>query len=161
MIINELDMILDDGSDVTIEAVQQTAKDETRLTILSEQFVSAKERKAELEAELKAVKAEIERLDRDLSDEMALMEYDNFSRKGKTFFLRSRLFASPKSGCKEELFSVLREKGYGDMITESVNANTLSSFVKEKREENNGEIPEWLNEVVNSYEKISVGTHSK
>ena len=55
----------------------------------------------------------------------------------------------------------MRKRGYGDMITESVNANTLSSFVKEKREENDGEIPEWLTEVVNSYEKTTVGTRTK
>ena len=161
----ELDVILDNGTNEPTDnaqaAVKDAVKDESRLTVLSEQFVAAKERKEALEAELKAVKAEIERLDREFSDEMILMEYDSFSRKGKTFFLKSRLFASPKAGCKAGLFSALRKRGYGDMITESVNANTLSSFVKEKREENDGEIPEWLTEVVNSYEKTTVGTRTK
>ena len=145
----ELDVILDNGTNEPTDNAQPTVKDESRLTVLSEQFVAAKERKEALEAELKAVKAEIERLDREFSDE------------GKTFFLKSRLFASPKAGCKAGLFSALRKRGYGDMITESVNANTLSSFVKEKREENDGEIPEWLTEVVNSYEKTTVGTRTK
>ena len=182
----ELDVILDNGTNEPTDNAQPTVKDESRLTVLSEQvlseqFVAAKERKEALEAELKAVKAEIERLDREFSDEMILMEYDSFSRKGKTFFLKSRLVASPKAGCKAGLFSALRKRGYGDMITESVNANTLSSFkrgygdmitesvnantlssfVKEKREENDGEIPEWLTEVVNSYEKTTVGTRTK
>ena len=161
MLMKELDVILDNGTNEPTDNAQPTVKDESRLTVLSEQFVAAKERKEALEAELKAVKAEIERLDREFSDEMILMEYDGFSRKGKTFFLKSRLFASPKAGCKSGLFSALRKRGYGDMITESVNANTLSSFVKEKREENDGEIPEWLTEVVNSYEKTTVGTRTK
>ena len=139
MIMKELDIILDNGTSEPKDKAQAAVKDESRLTVLSEQFVAAKERKEALEAELK----------REFSDEMILMEYDSFSRKGKTFFLKSRLFASPKAGCKAGLFSALRKRGYGDMITESVNANTLSSFVKEKREENDGEIPEWLTEVVN------------
>ena len=98
MIMKELDIILDNGTSEPKDKAQAAVKDESRLTVLSEQFVAAKERKEALEAELKAVKAEIERLDREFSDEMILMEYDSFSRKGKTFFLKSRLFASPKAG---------------------------------------------------------------
>ena len=43
------------------------------------------------------------------------------------------------------------------MIKEGVNANSLSSFVKEQRELNKEEIPEWIAEVVNTFEKITVG----
>jgi len=42
-------------------------------------------------------------------------------------------------------------------VQENVNANTLSSFVKEQKENNKDTIPEWLSSVVNAYEKISVG----
>lgn len=37
------------------------------------------------------------------------------------------------------------------------NANTLASFVKEQMAENGDEIPDWLSEVVSTYEKVSVG----
>ena len=52
----ELDVILDNGTNEPTDNAQPTVKDESRLTVLSEQFVAAKERKEALEAELKAVK---------------------------------------------------------------------------------------------------------
>ena len=63
MLMKELDVILDNGTNEPTDNAQAAVKDESRLTVLSEQFVAAKERKEALEAELKAVKAEIERLD--------------------------------------------------------------------------------------------------
>lgn len=51
----------------------------------------------------------------------------------------------------------LKSNGFGEIVTETVNANTLASFVKEQREINNDEIPEWISAVVSSFEKVSVG----
>ena len=55
------------------------------------------------------------------------------------------------------MFAALKSNGFGEIVTETVNANTLASFVKEQRELNNDEIPEWISEVVSSFEKVSVG----
>ena len=55
------------------------------------------------------------------------------------------------------LFDALRAEGYGDMITETVNANSLSSFVKEQIAENGDELPGWLHGLVNVFEKTTVG----
>ncbi len=128
---------------------------------LAEQLSAAKQKKKELKDQVKTANAEIDRLDRELSDAMATMDCPNFSHAGYTFYLSSRLFASPQSGKKEELFTALRENGYGSIVTETVNANTLSSFVKERMEENEGDIPEWLTEVISTHEKISVGVRKK
>ena len=54
-------------------------------------------------------------------------------------------------------FDALRAEGYGDMITETVNANSLSSFVKEQIAENGDELPSWLHGLVNVFEKTTVG----
>ena len=55
------------------------------------------------------------------------------------------------------MFAALKSNGFVEIVTETVNANTLASFVKEQRELNNDEIPEWISEVVSSFEKVSVG----
>ena len=39
---------------------------------------------------------------------------------------------------------------------ETVNANSLSAFVKEQIEENGDVLPEWLDGLVNVFEKTSV-----
>ena len=51
----------------------------------------------------------------------------------------------------------LKDNGYGDIVTETVNANTLASFVKEQKTLNADEVPAWLADVVNIHEKVSVG----
>ena len=128
-----------------------------RIFQMADELKAAKEQKKELEAQVKEVNARIDELDKELSDAMADHELDKFTRNGSTFYLNSRLYASPKAGMKEELFAALIARGYGDLITQTVNANTLSSFCKEQRETNNEEIPAWLSEVVNAHDKITVG----
>ena len=125
--------------------------------IMADKLKDAKDRKKDLEALVKELTAEIEQLDRDLSDAMAEEEVEKFSRNGSTFYLSTRLYASPLAGQKEELFRALRENGFGELITETVNAQTLSSFVKEQAKENGEVVPEWIAEVTNVYEKVSVG----
>lgn len=125
--------------------------------IMADKLKDAKDRKKDLEAQVKELTAEIEQLDRDLSDAMAEEEVEKFSRNGNTFYLSTRLYASPLAGQKEDLFRALRENGFGELITETVNSQTLSSFVKEQAKENGEVVPKWIAEVTNVYEKVSVG----
>lgn len=131
--------------------------DNTQIFELADQLKAAKEQKKELDAQVKEVGAEIDRLDLALSDAMAEAECERFSRNGSTFYLNTRLYASPVAGRKEELFAALKENGYGSIVTETVNANTLSSFVKEQMAENDEEVPAWLAEKISTFEKVSVG----
>ena len=124
---------------------------------LADQLKAAKDKKKELDAQVKELGAEIERLDLALSDAMTEAECERFSRNGTTFYLNTRLFASPIAGQKEDMFRALKSNGYAELVTETVNANTLASFVKEQKELNNDEIPDWISSVVSVFEKVSVG----
>ena len=124
---------------------------------LADQLKELKDRKKDLETEVKLITAEIDRLDLELSDAMAEAECERFSRNGNTFYLNTRLFASPVAGRKDDMIFALKDNGYGDIVTESVNANTLASFVKEQKSLNDDEVPAWLADVVNIHEKVSVG----
>ena len=61
------------------------------------------------------------------------------------------------AGRKEELFAALRGEGFGDLVYETVNANSLSAFVKEQISENGDTLPAWLDGLVNVFEKTTVG----
>lgn len=124
---------------------------------MADKLKAAKDRKKELDAQVKDVAGEIESLDLALSDAMAEAELDRFSRNGSTFYLNTRLFASPAAGRKDELMKALKDQGYGSIVVETVNANTLASFVKEQMAANEDVIPEWLSDVISTYEKVSVG----
>lgn len=124
---------------------------------LADQLKAAKDKKKELDTQVKELGAEIERLDLALSDAMTEAECERFSRNGTTFYLNTRLFACPMAGRKEDMFQALKSNGYAELVTETVNANTLASFVKEQKELNNDEIPDWISSVVSVFEKVSVG----
>ena len=124
---------------------------------MADKLKAAKDRKKELDAQVKEVNAEIESLDLALSDAMAEAELDRFSRNGSTFYLNTRLFASPAAGRKDDLMQILKDQGYGSIVVETVNANTLASFVKEQMAANEDVIPGWLSDVVSTFEKVSVG----
>ena len=129
----------------------------TQIFEMADRLKTLQEQKKDLEAQTKALGAEITELDLHLSDAMTEAELDRFSRNGSTFYLKSRLFASPAAGRKDEMMQALKENGYGSLVTETVNANTLASFIKEQREITGEEVPTWLSETVSTYEKVSVG----
>ena len=131
--------------------------DNKQIFEMADRLEALQEQKKESEAKLKVLGAEIDALDTELSDAMADAELDRFSRNGHTFYLKSRLFVSPSAGRKDEMISALRANGYSSLVVESVNAQTLSSFVKEQRELNEGKDPDWFNGTISSFEKISVG----
>ena len=131
--------------------------DNTKIFELADRLKSLQAEKKEMEAKVKALGAEIAETDLQLSDAMTEAEVDRFSRNGNTFYLKSRLFASPVAGRKDEMMQALKENGYGSLVTETVNANTLASFIKEQRELTDEEIPSWLDGTVSTFEKVSVG----
>ena len=127
------------------------------LFALADELRELKETKKRLEDELKAVGLEIDRVDASLAQRMADTETQNFTRNGTMFCLTSTTRASATAGRKDELFAALRKAGFGDLVYETVNANSLAAFVKEQTTENGDILPEWLDGLVTVFEKTTVG----
>jgi hypothetical protein len=127
------------------------------LFALADELSELKESKKRLEDELKTVVLKIDRVDAVLAQRMADAETQNFTRNGTMFCLTNTTRASAAAGRKDELFEALREAGYGDLVYETVNANSLSAFVKEQTTENGDALPQWLNGLVTVFEKTTVG----
>ncbi len=127
------------------------------LFALADELRELKETKKRLEDELKAIGLEIDCVDACLAQRMADAETQNFTRNGTMFCLTNTTRASATAGRKDELFAALREAGYGDLVYETVNANSLSAFVKEQTTENGDALPAWLDGLVTVFEKTTVG----
>lgn len=123
---------------------------------LAEQLKQLREEKKNAEQRVKDINANIDKTEYALVQLMAETETQNFTRAGTMFSLTTKTRASAMVGHKEELYAALKENGYGDMVYETVNANSLSAFVKEQIAENQDTIPAWLNGLVNVYEQTSV-----
>ena len=88
----------------------------TEIFEMADRLKALQEEKKDLEAQTKALTVEIANLDEQLSDAMTEADLDRFSRNGSTFYLKSRLFASPASGRKDEMMKALKENGYGSVM---------------------------------------------
>mgnify|MGYP006990037669 FL=1 len=130
--------------------------DSEKMFELADTLRSLREEKSEAELRLKEINAAIDETDYRLSELMAETETQNFTRAGMMFCLTSKTRASATAGRKEELFTALRSAGFGDLVYETVNANSLSAFVKEQIAENGDALPAWLSGLVNVFEKTSV-----
>lgn len=121
--------------------------------MLADDLKILKDRKADLKDELSSLEAEITETEQLLIQRMSEEETSSFARAGFKYYMSTRVFASPSD--KDNLFSWLKENGYGDLVQETVNSNTLSSWVKEFINEN-GELPNDLKNLVNVFEKVQI-----
>ena len=126
------------------------------LFVLADRLRALRDEKAEADQRLKDLNAAIDEAEYRLSERMAESETQNFTRQGMMFCLTTKTRASATAGRKEELFAALRGEGDGDLVYETVNANSLSAFVKEQMAENGDALPGWLDGLVNVFEKTGV-----
>ena len=128
-----------------------------RMFELADTLKELKEAKKLAEHEVKDINAKIDEVDYALSELMAETETQSFTRSGTMFYLTTTTRASAVAEKKTDLFNSLKTNGYGDLVYETVNANSLSAFVKEQTSENDDLLPDWLDGLVTVFEKTSVG----
>lgn len=123
---------------------------------LADRLKNLRDKKKEIEISLKSVNDMIFEVESALAEFMTLSETQNFTRSGTMFSLTTSTKASAKAGRKDELYALLKDAGYGDLVVETVNPSSLSAFVKEQISENNDSLPQWLEDLVNVFEKTSI-----
>ncbi|NLI93479.1 MAG: hypothetical protein GX434_15235 [Peptococcaceae bacterium] len=131
--------------------------DSEKMFELADRLKELRDTKKELEQQLKSINTELDEVDFSLATAMLESETQNFTRSGVMFCLTNTTRASAAADRKDELFAALRAEGFGGLIYETVNAISLSAFVKEQIAENNDTLPDWLNGLVNVFEKTTVG----
>ncbi|MDP3058361.1 MAG: hypothetical protein Q8N36_02765 [bacterium] len=125
--------------------------------ILADKLKELRDAKKDAEQRVKELNSEIEDVDYELSEMMVNSETQNFTRCGTMFCLTTTTRASAMADKKDELYDALKRSGFGDLIYETVNANSLSAFVREQISENEDALPTWLEGLVSIFEKTSVG----
>ena len=123
---------------------------------MADRLQELRDEKEQLELSLKETNAMIEAVEQDLIAAMVTAELDSFKRNGHTYSLKVETYASAKADRKEELFKALRNNDAGSLVQEQVNANSLRAFVKELKANNDDEIPEWIVDYINVYDKTKI-----
>jgi D-alanyl-D-alanine dipeptidase len=120
---------------------------------LASQLRTLKEKEARLKDELSNTRIQIKNIKKDLVNQMINYEVQNFKHNDNIFYLTTNIYVSDVASRREELYSTLRNNGYGSLIKETVHPQTLKAFIKELMAENGDEVPEWLNGLVTVYEE--------
>lgn len=123
---------------------------------MADRLQELRDEKEQLEMALKETNGMIEAVEQDLVVAMVTAELDSFKRNGHTYSLKVDTYASAKADRKDELFEALRNNNAGDLVQEQVNANSLRAFVKELKANNDDEIPEWIVNYINVYDKTKI-----
>ncbi len=147
-----------DETNVKSSLDMRTVGGDSPLFELADRFKTLKEEKKQKELELRNINDMLAEIEVALAEFMTLNETPNFTHGGTSFSLKTSLKASAVSDKKEELYSSLKNAGYGDLVVETVNPSSLSAFVKEQISENENELPKWLDGLIKIFEKNTVST---
>ena len=83
-------------------------------------------------------------------------ETPKVSREGYGYSVTQKVKYTKAAGVDAELMEALRENGLGDIIRETVNAQTLQGAMSNLAEENDGELPEEFRMLIRVYEFYDV-----
>jgi hypothetical protein len=128
--------------------------DENKRFEVAERFKSLRDTKQELEAEVRAVNAELESVQAELIADLIENESTGFNYKGNNFSLVIKEYPAAEPERKDELYKVMREQGFEDLFT--INTNTLSATVRDLKENNDGQLPAWLDGLIKIAEKTTI-----
>ena len=115
---------------------------------LCKEFVRLDKIKKSQKLDLEDIQLQLDALDLNIQNGFSKKNLQNISVDGRTVYLNSQLWVSKEEDCDEEaFFRKLDEEGIGDSVKKSVNTQTLSSYYRQKIEENKvglkqGEKPE-------------------
>lgn len=121
---------------------------------LASELKALKENKQDLEFEVKKLNVDIEKVETELINFMAIEELNSFKREGVTFSLVVQEYPAAVLEKKAELYDALKENGFEHLFT--VNAQTLSATVKELKSNNDDVLPVWLNGYIKIAEKANI-----
>ena len=128
-----------------------------KLFELAEQLVEIRDLKAKVDLQSKEYGQELAQIENEMLQMMADIEITSFKTKaGVQFTVVKKEHKKANQERKEELYEVMKEKGYNHLFT--INANSLVGVLNELKEENEGALPEWLDGLIdiNEEQKIRV-----
>lgn len=132
-----------------------------KLTEMLGQYEELLNKKDALDKETKDNNAAIDKLKAEIAEMMIDEDIPNQGYGDYVYSLQDKVKYSKRGDAQLmekglDFFEVLREQGLGDLIKETVNPRSLQSAMKEIADENDGELPPELDEVVSSYEMIDI-----
>jgi hypothetical protein len=132
---------------------------ETKMLELADQLKELRDKKADLDFEIKALNQQIDGVEIDLIQEMTTEECESFKRNGVMFCLVNKEYPAAIPEMKGELYDVMKKRGFEHLFT--INSQTLQATLKELKANNDDVMPEWLDGLVQVAEKQTIQVRRK
>lgn len=126
----------------------------------AQQLLDLKALKTELEDQTKQTNEAIKKLTESMVTEMEELGMEQFVACSTTFYVKSTLHASVPQENRETFMRKLRARKFGHLIKPTINANTLTAFVKEQIAAE-GALPKWMDGLVTTYYEPGIGTRKR
>jgi len=140
---------------VVAAAIAMSGREADIRTILA--YVELEKKKADLEAQLDVVKAQISDMKEPVLAFFQQNGIDRTSLNGRTLYLKRELWCGRVEGkTSEDAVAALRERGYEEFAKESVNTQGMSALMRERDKDGKDPVPEDLRDVFCSNEVFKV-----
>ena len=124
-------------------------------------YMELKGRRKELEDELDSVKEESKTLSDGMVAAMEESGVETFAVSGVLFYIKVKVHASVPAERRETLIKRLRARKLGHLVRPEIHSGTLTSFVKEQLETNGGNLPAWMEDLVNVFSAPEIATRKR
>lgn len=127
-------------------------------TDLLSAFVAESARKKAIEESLENSKRLLAEMEQSILDQFSESGVNSVKVDGTTIYMQKNTWASARDGNQDAVCSALRSMGYESLVKTAVNAQALSSLIRDFERE--GGIPDDLRQVINVTEKFSIRTRN-
>ncbi len=128
--------------------------DDKSMMALADRLSTLRDMKAATQAGLKDIEAQIEEVEAALIEAMTSQECTGFKHDGRTFSLVIKEYPGAVPETKQELYDAMKKHGFEHLFT--INTMTLSATVKELKANNEDNLPDWLEGLIQIFEKPSI-----
>ena len=133
-----------------------TLAPEAQLHALADRRLELKDEKEDMERVVRDIAASIEATEQQLIKAMRDSGTEQFIRSGYEHSLVTKPKASALEGQKKRLYAVMKEKGFGSLLYDAINADTLSKFAAQQMAKSKGQLPKWLGSLVRVHEQTTL-----
>jgi hypothetical protein len=120
-----------------------------------QRFVTLDERIKVLDAQLTTLKATRKAMQEQILDDFADSSVERVTIDGRTVYCQRQIWAHPLFS-REAVATALKEAGYGELVTDTFNLNSLSAVLRDRERAGDSPVPPELEGIIGIREDYSV-----